>query len=574
MATVMGDIVAIVKADSTQFKRAMRELDDSVSDVNNGLLSLKNVAIATAVAVATGVFLIAKESIKQADLFEQSQIAFSTMLGSAEKANQLLADLADFAKNTPFGLQDIEQNAKQLLAMGSSSEDVLKELKMLGDVSAGLSVPLWRLSLNFGQVRTQGKLTGRELRDFNVAGVPLIDTLVELGNQGKLSAGAFETVGATSSKTIKKIDDLSYSIEKQSRRLEEMKEKGNDSSASYKNLASDIERNKKKLEELGPVTSGYTQKIEYSREKIMELVEEGKIGFEDVSNAFGLMTGEGGKFYDLMTKQSETYSGQVEKLKEEITLLQREIGEKLLPYAKDFLKFVSEKVIPIVERFVDKLMNLQEALKGVKEWLHENWVVADFLAIMFGTVLLFAVGKLVIGLGVTLVGAISAVIGSFMALWAVLAPVFLVGGVIAGLYIFFDFISRKTTGFTLLEQLLAMFELIKIGLKDTIEWFNKAIEKINIFKKKSSEAGGGGGGGSWGGKASGGLVEAGRSYIVGEFGRELFVPSQSGRIIPNNSLPDNINNKSVVQNINVYPSDGLDIDTIVERLAYKYRTSL
>jgi len=574
MATVMGDIVAIVKADSTQFKSAMRELDDSVSDVNNGLLSLKNVAIATATAVATGVALIAKESIKQADLFEQSQIAFSTMLGSAEKANQLLADLADFAKNTPFGLQDIEQNAKQLLAMGSSSEEVLKELKMLGDVSAGLSVPLWRLSLNFGQVRTQGKLTGRELRDFNVAGVPLIDTLVELGNQGKLSAGAFETVGATSSKTIKKIDDLSYSIEKQSRRLEEMKEKGNDSSASYKNLASDIERNKKKLEELGPVTSGYTQKIEYSREKIMELVEEGKIGFEDVSNAFGLMTGEGGKFYDLMTKQSETYSGQVEKLKEEITLLQREIGEKLLPYAKDFLKFVSEKVIPIVERFVDKLINLRESLKNVKEWFEKNWAVADYLAIMLGTTLLFAVSKLVIGLGTALVGAITSVISSFAALGLLLLPWFAVGGLIALLYTFFDFISRKTTGFTLLEQLLAMFELIKIKLKEVVEWFDKTIDKINIFKKKSDKVGGGGGGGSWGGKASGGLVEAGRSYIVGEFGRELFVPSQSGRIIPNNSLPDNINNKSVVQNINVYPSDGLDIDTIVERLAYKYRTSL
>lgn len=568
----MGDIVAIVKADSTQFKRAMRELDDSVSDVNNGLLSLKNVAIATAVAVATGVFLIAKESIKQADLFEQSQIAFSTMLGSAEKANQLLADLADFAKNTPFGLQDIEQNAKQLLAMGSSSEEVLKELKMLGDVSAGLSVPLWRLSLNFGQVRTQGKLTGRELRDFNVAGVPLIDTLVELGNQGKLSAGAFETVGATSSKTIKKIDDLSYSIEKQSRRLEEMKEKGNDSSASYKNLASDIERNKKKLEELGPVTSGYTQKIEYSREKIMELVEEGKIGFEDVSNAFGLMTGEGGKFYDLMTKQSGTYSGQVEKLKEEIILLQRKIGEKLLPYAKDFLQFVSEKVIPTVEIFVDKLLNLRESLKNVKEWFEKNWAAADYLAIMLGTTLLFAVSKLVIGLGTALVGAITSVISSFAALGLLLLPWFAVGGLIALLYTFFDFISRKTTGFTLLEQLLAMFELIKIKLKEVVEWFDKTIDKINIFKKKSDEVGGGGGGGSWGGKASGGLVEAGRSYIVGEFGRELFVPSQSGRIIPNNVLSSN--NKSVVQNINVYPSDGLDIDTIVERLAYKYRTSL
>ena len=39
-----------------------------------------------------------------------------------------------------------------------------------------------------------------------------------------------------------------------------------------------------------------------------------------------------------------------------------------------------------------------------------------------------------------------------------------------------------------------------------------------------------------GGKAMGGPVNAGTSYVVGERGPELFMPNQSGTIIPNNKL--------------------------------------
>ena len=39
------------------------------------------------------------------------------------------------------------------------------------------------------------------------------------------------------------------------------------------------------------------------------------------------------------------------------------------------------------------------------------------------------------------------------------------------------------------------------------------------------------------GKADGGRVEAGRPYIVGEIGKELFVPDASGKIVPNEDLP-------------------------------------
>lgn len=42
-----------------------------------------------------------------------------------------------------------------------------------------------------------------------------------------------------------------------------------------------------------------------------------------------------------------------------------------------------------------------------------------------------------------------------------------------------------------------------------------------------------------GARASGGGVNAGQGYYVGEQGKELFVPNTAGRIIPNNSLPGN-----------------------------------
>lgn len=52
----------------------------------------------------------------------------------------------------------------------------------------------------------------------------------------------------------------------------------------------------------------------------------------------------------------------------------------------------------------------------------------------------------------------------------------------------------------------------------------------------SSVAGAAGGGGAPAGKATGGRVDAGVPYMVGERGRELFVPATDGSIIPNYAL--------------------------------------
>lgn len=121
-----------------------------------------------------------KSVVNLADNLEQAQIAFETMLWSWEKATEMLQNLSEFAKKTPFELTWIRDSAKQLLAMWVNAQDIIPTLKSLWDVSAWLSVPLERLALNYWQVVAQWKLTWRELRDFTMAWVPLLDELSQM----------------------------------------------------------------------------------------------------------------------------------------------------------------------------------------------------------------------------------------------------------------------------------------------------------------------------------------------------------------------------------------------------------
>lgn len=310
--------------------------------------------------------LLAKSVVNIGAELEQNRIAFDTMTGSAEDAQKLMQELSDFAVKTPFDMPGVIKAGKQLLAMGGSTQDVIPDLKMLGDVAAGLGVPLDRLILNFGQVRLQQKLTGRELRDFSIMGVPLVDALVESFNK---AGGTLTTVGATSTKTKEKMNRLTISLEKQNNRLTEMKDKGKEGTASFKNLNISIDENKRKLEALGPVSAGFQKRIKVTKEDIAEMVSDGEIGFDRVADAFKGMSSEGGKFADLMDKQAQSFSGMMSNLRDELIRFAAEIvgvstsGEiregSIFAVLKDGAKLLLEVISelrPKVQGFMDMLI--------------------------------------------------------------------------------------------------------------------------------------------------------------------------------------------------------------------------
>lgn len=196
-------------------RSGFEKIDRSVRTLNN---SISGTSLALAgMAIGFGAIKV----LKLAGEFEQTQVAFETMLGSAEKGQEVLGKLAEFATKTPFSIKGVEDNAKLLLAVGVEVDKLLPTMKSLGDVSAGLNVPLNRLALNFGQVKSQGKLTGRELRDFAIAGVPIIAelsknlgvntaTITKMVSAGSIGfnevAKAFETMSGKGGKFFNLMD--------------------------------------------------------------------------------------------------------------------------------------------------------------------------------------------------------------------------------------------------------------------------------------------------------------------------------------------------------------------------------
>ena len=109
--------------------------------------------------------------------FQQLEIAFGTMLKSKEKANTLMAQMTDLAAKTPFGLQEVSEGAKRLLAFQVPAQEVTETLRRMGDVAAGLGVPMGQLIHVYGQVKAQGKLMTNDLYQFMNAGIPIIAEL-------------------------------------------------------------------------------------------------------------------------------------------------------------------------------------------------------------------------------------------------------------------------------------------------------------------------------------------------------------------------------------------------------------
>lgn len=115
--------------------------------------------------------------------FQQLEISFNTMLGSADKSKQLMDELIQTAAHTSFDMSSITGGAKQLLAYGTEAKDVNKTLVQLGDIASGLNIPLGDLVYLYGTTVSQGRMFTMDLRQFMGRGVPLAEELGKILHQ-------------------------------------------------------------------------------------------------------------------------------------------------------------------------------------------------------------------------------------------------------------------------------------------------------------------------------------------------------------------------------------------------------
>lgn len=199
----MAALNFVIDVDTTRLRQQASEANRLLNNIGNTAQSegvkIDNVFRGLTRGLATlGVGLSAGALIRNIvsirGEFQQLGIAFETMLGSRYEADQMMREITELALSTPYSVSEVATNTRQLIAMGVAAEDVVETMRSLGDVAAGVSVPIQRIAINYGQVASLGRLQSREVRDFALAGVPILDELANI--MGKNVAEVQELVTA------------------------------------------------------------------------------------------------------------------------------------------------------------------------------------------------------------------------------------------------------------------------------------------------------------------------------------------------------------------------------------------
>ncbi len=125
---------------------------------------------AVGIAGAKGIMQLAASA-------ESLHVQFEVLLGSAEAARKMMEDLVHFAATTPYELMELSSVAKQLLAFGVGSEEVVDVLRDLGDIAALSGSQLQDLAQIYGAIKQQGVLTGYTLKMWQIRGIPIVREL-------------------------------------------------------------------------------------------------------------------------------------------------------------------------------------------------------------------------------------------------------------------------------------------------------------------------------------------------------------------------------------------------------------
>lgn len=248
--------------------------------VNMLIGSLKKLA-GPAVIATVGKKLVdlGVQATNTAAKFETLAVSFEVLTGGKEAGQELSNALIELAAKTPLTSKALTDGAKTLLSFGESANEVVGDLKLLGDITGGDAQRMQSLTLAFAQVGSTGKLTGQDLLQMINAGFNPLETI--------------------SKKTGKSVGQLKDEMSK------------------------------------------------------------GLITFRDVKQAMIDATSEGGRFYGMMNKQSETLEGRLATLDDTWQLVSKNMGDMFLPVAK--------KCVEMLIKLGDAALNATNKLKATQE---------------------------------------------------------------------------------------------------------------------------------------------------------------------------------------------------------------
>lgn len=251
-----GKVVFEIDADNSKYKKKMKTVKEEALTVTNGIgsafgamtdkinsstdkmgdtitvplrkmaddgeqqiskLSKLSVAAAAAIsaafvamtkAVASAIGSAIKTGMTYNAQIETYEAAFTTMLGSAEKAADLMEQLKQKAAATPFELEDLAEATQLLLNYGFTQEEVMDKMSMLGDIAQGSSEKMTRIATAYGQMSSAGKVSLEDVKQMIEAGFNPLQEITE--STGESMASLYKRI----EKGTISVDEITAAMER------------------------------------------------------------------------------------------------------------------------------------------------------------------------------------------------------------------------------------------------------------------------------------------------------------------------------------------------------------------------
>lgn len=158
------------KKSGSEGSKAFREQSSYLS------ILIKRLAVYTSFGAVNNFLTKVREVTAQ---FELQRISLGAIINDQARANMLFNEIKQFALKSPIKILDLTKYTKQLAAFRFETDTLFDTTKRMADISVGLSVPMDRLILALGHVKASTYLTGITLRQFSMAGIPMLELLAE-----------------------------------------------------------------------------------------------------------------------------------------------------------------------------------------------------------------------------------------------------------------------------------------------------------------------------------------------------------------------------------------------------------
>ncbi|WP_279127563.1 tape measure protein [Acidaminococcus fermentans] len=175
MATIT-DLLVKIGADTSDLRKELNATKRQIKTAfGSEALDVSKKSLAVLGGIGAGLAALGVASVKAGASLQSTKTAFTNMLGSAEKAQDFLGKMQDFAAKTPFEFSQVSQAAQKFIAFGFSAEQVIPTLTAVGDAAAGVGLGaegINRITLALGQMAAKSKVQAGEMMQLTETGIP------------------------------------------------------------------------------------------------------------------------------------------------------------------------------------------------------------------------------------------------------------------------------------------------------------------------------------------------------------------------------------------------------------------